>query len=86
MTDTANMTASEIDALKVSKEKELQIAQNNLHIVEIKELELGKQIIDLQGQRKDLQIAASKAKQIVRTLSLDIKILISEFWAARDNR
>lgn len=81
-----NLTASEIDNLKVEKEKELQKAQSNLHEVEIKELELGKQIVILQAQRKDLQIALSKAKQVVRTLNLDVRILTSEFWRARDNR
>ncbi len=86
MIDTTNMTASEIDLKKVEVEKELQKAQDSLHNVEIEELEMGKKIIILQGQRKDLQIALSKAKQIVRTLNLDIKILTSEFWRARDGR
>jgi len=84
--DTTNMTASEIDQIKVNKEKELQAAQDNLHKVEIEELEIAKQIVELQGRRKDLQIASSKARQIVRTLNLDIKILTSEFWRAKDNR
>ena len=84
--DFTNMTASEIDLLKVSKEKELKVAQANLHTVELQELELAKQIVILQGQRKDLQIAMSKARQIVRTLNLDIKITVSEFWRARDGR
>lgn len=81
-----NMTCSQIDALKVEKEKELKEAQFNLHQVEVAELELSKQIVDLQSKRKTLQIAASKARQIVRTLNLDIKIITSAFWAARDNR
>lgn len=80
------MTASQIDALKVEQEKKLKEAQNNLHIVELEELELAKQIVDLQSKRKTLQIAISKARQIVRTLNLDIKIITSAFWAARDNR
>lgn len=82
--DTKNLSATEIDQLKVEKEKELQKAQADLHEVELAELEIGKKIITLQGQRKDLQIAASKAKQVVRTLSLDIRILTSEFWNARN--
>ena len=80
------MTASEIDGVKVEKEKELKVAQVNLHEVELKELELAKKIIILQGERKDYQIAQSKARQIVRTLNLDIKIITSEFWRAKDNR
>jgi len=86
MIDTTNMTASEIDLKKVEIEKELQKAQADLHKVEIAELEIAKKIVVLQGERKDLQIAASKARQIVRTLNLDIKIITSEFWRAKDNR
>ena len=84
--DCVNLTASQIDNLKVEKEKELQQAQAQLHEVELKELELSKQIIILQGQKKDFQISICKARQIVRTLALDIKILISEFWQAKDSR
>jgi molybdopterin-biosynthesis enzyme MoeA-like protein len=79
-----SMNSTEIDLLKTEKEKELREAQKNLHEVELAELELSKQIVDLQAQRKPLQIAISKARHTVRTLSLDIKILISEFWAARN--
>jgi len=81
-----NMTASQIDKLKCDKEKELQEAQKNLYEVEHEELLVSKRIIVLQGERKDYQIAMSKARQIVRTLNLDVKILTSEFWRAKDNR
>lgn len=84
--DFVNLTASQIDEKKVELEKELQKAQANLHEVELKELEIAKQIIILQGQRKDIQISAAKARQIVRTLSLDIKIVTSAFWQAKDGR
>ena len=81
-----NLTASEIDNLKVKEEKKLKIAQENLHIVELEELAIAKQIIVLRVLQKDKQILISKARQIVRTLVLDIKILTSEFWRVRDNR
>lgn len=86
MEDVTNLTASQIDQKKCEEEKKLIEAQNNLHKVEIEELELGKQIIMLQAQRKDLQIAASKAKQIVRELAANVRIMTSQFWQARDNR
>ena len=79
-----NLSASEIDNIKVETEKKLQKAQANLHTIELEELVLAKQIVILQGQRKDLQIAGSKAKQIVRTLNLDIKIITSAFWNAKN--
>lgn len=84
--DYENMTASQIDQKKCDMEKELLAAQDNLHKVEIEELELGKKIILLQSQRKDLQISASKAKQIVRELATNVRILTSKFWRAKDNR
>jgi hypothetical protein len=84
--DYENMTASQIDQKKCEEEKKLLEAQDNLHKVEIEELELGKQIINLQSKRKDLQISASKAKQIVRELAANVRILTSKFWRARDNR
>ncbi len=84
MTDTTNMTSDQIDLLKVEKEKELQKAQAQLHVVEIEELELAKKIVDLQSERKTLQIAISKGKQSVRTLTLDIRILVSQFWRTKN--
>ncbi len=79
-----NMTASEIDNLKVEKEKAYQSALNDLHEVELKELEIAKRIVALQSQRKDYQIAKEKARHIVRTLAIDVKILTSLFWKARN--
>jgi hypothetical protein len=83
--DVSNMTATEIDNKKVEQEKLLKIAQANLHTVELQELDIAKQIIILRGKQKDLQILISKAKQIVRTSVIDIKILNSAFWRARDS-
>jgi len=84
--DLVNLTASQIDNLKVEKEKELRIAEDNLHKVALEKLELGKQIILLEGQSKDLQIAISKARHITKILESDIRILTSEFWRAKDSR
>lgn len=84
--DYENMTASQIDNLRVDKEKELLEAQDDLSKIEQKELELGKEIVLLQVKRKDLQIAISKGKQVVKTLALDVRILTKKFWEAKDNR
>jgi len=81
-----NLTASQIDNLRVEKEKELLQAQDNLSKLEIEDLELAKQIVLLQVKRKELQQSISKGKQIVRTLALDVRILIKKFWEAKDNR
>ncbi len=73
----------EIDLKKCEKEKELQKAQGDLSTVEIAEMELGKKILLFQVERKDLQISISKAKQNVRSLTLEVKILVSAFWRAK---
>ena len=81
--DYTNMTAEEIDNEKCKKEAELQEAQKSLSAIEVADLEIGKKIVLLQVQRKDLQIALSKAKQVVRTLALEIKIATSYFWKVK---
>lgn len=82
--DLTNLSATQIDQKKVEIEKELQMAQEKASIIEQEELEISKQIINLQVRKKDLQIALSKARQIVRTLTLDIRILTSAFWMAKN--
>ena len=47
-----NLTASEIDTIKVEEEKKLKIAQANLNEVELQELEIAKQIIILRGKQR----------------------------------
>ena len=84
--DYENLTASQIDNLRVEKEKELLQSQDNLSKLEIEDLELAKKIVLLQVERKGLQQSISKGKQIVRTLALDVRILIKKFWEAKDNR
>ena len=86
LVDTTNMTASEIENVKVSKQKEYQVALKTLHTVELAELEIARKIIKLQEEKKDYQIAASKARPIVRMLALDVKILDVEFWRTKDGR
>jgi hypothetical protein len=84
--DYENLTASQIDNLRVEKEKELLHSQDNLSKLEIEDLELAKKIVLLQVERKGLQQSISKGKQIVRTLALDVRILTKKFWEAKDNR
>jgi len=81
-----NLTASQIDQKKCEEEKKLLAAQDNLHKVEVEELEIGKEIILMQAKRKDLQVAYSKARQVVRELAANVRILTSLFWRAKDNR
>jgi len=82
--DFVNMTAAEIDNLKVEKEKALKIAQENAYKVKLEKLEIDRQIIALEGKKKDLQVALSKAQHIVGTIKIDIDILTSAFFRAKN--
>ncbi len=46
-------------------------------------LELARDIINLQGKRKELEIQASKSNHILRQLKIDISLKTKEFWSTR---
>ncbi len=73
----------DIDLKKCEKEKELQKAEESLSVVEIENLEMGKEITLLQLKRKDVQIAISKAKLNVKALKLEVSLLLGKFWRAK---
>ena len=80
MTRTTDEISNEI----VSKQKELKAAQTSQHTVEDRILNLQKDILKLQGQKKELEIIASKGKHNIRQIVLDIKILTGEYWAVKE--
>lgn len=78
------MNTSELSNLIDSKEKELQEALNSFYPVEEAILNIQKQIIELQGKKKDLEIAKSKANHTIRQLNSELKILRNQFFKARN--
>lgn len=81
--DLTNKTPEEIENIRIEKDKELQSAQNDLQEVYLKKLDLDKQIILLEQQKKEYQILISKARHIVSTLKGEIAYLTTMFWRAR---
>lgn len=80
------MHEDDIDNLKVEAVKELNIEQQHTAIIEQKFLDTQLKIIGLQKEKKEYEIALSKAKSVLRTLSAQIRILESKFWSARKRK
>ena len=67
----------------VEKQKALKVAQTSQYEVEDKILRLQREILNKQGEKKDLEITAGKGRYNIRQLNLDIKIKTSEFWSLK---
>lgn len=76
-------TTDEISNEIVEKQKELKSVQSSQHIVEDRILNLQKEILTLQGKKKELEIIAGKGKYNIRQIVLDIKILTGEYWSTK---
>lgn len=66
------------------KERELQSAIRALFEVEQEILLLSRQIIDLQGKKKDFEMSKLKATQNLRVIQSELKILKNAFWASKN--
>lgn len=79
-----SMSPEEIENIRVEEMKELGIIQNHTALVE--QEFLGKQlaIIKLQTEKKELEIALSKGKQVIRDKQTRLKILLSKFWYVKN--
>ncbi len=78
-------TSAEIGILIDEKEKSLQEAIKNLSTIEQEILLLCRKVIDLQGERTDLELTRSKASQNLRVLQSDLRILKQAFWASKNS-
>lgn len=78
-------TSYEIGLKQDEKEKDLQGAIKILFEVEQEILLLSRQIIDLQGKKKDLEISKLKASQNVKVISSELRILKNQFFAAKNS-
>ena len=78
------MSSHEISLKQDEKEKELQKAISALYIVKQEMLLLGREIINLQGKKKDLEIQRLKGSQNVRVIQSELRTLKNQFWAAKN--
>ena len=79
------MDSYEIGLKQDEKEKELATLLKDLQEVEQAELLMARDILDLQRKRKDLQIAKSKASHNVKQVSIELRLLKSQFWASKNS-
>ena len=82
--DCGNMTSVEIGNVIAEKEKELSEAIRTQQTVDLAILEISKKILDLQRDKKDLQISDSKAKYIVKDVTGQLRYLKNKFWSAKN--
>lgn len=81
-----NMSADEIEELKVRAEKELRSANEHYGIVRQQKLEIDRQILEIKIKQSDYVIMCSKARDVIKRLMSDIKILETEFWRKAKGR
>jgi len=67
------------------KENELANALENQQKVEQEILLLQRDILELQYKKKNLEITNSKAKHNIKQLNIEIKLLTSKFWLAKNS-
>lgn len=85
MINTDNLSSAEISVEIDKKENELAGAIKNSYTVEQEKLLLQREILTKQTQKKDLEIALSKAGHIVKQLNIELKLLRSAFWTAKNS-
>jgi hypothetical protein len=78
-------SSHEIDLLRAEKEKELDIAEDNLDTVELEIISIRRNNDENDIKIKDLQGALIKAKSIVRKLKTEKTQLDRDFWSAKSS-
>jgi len=68
-----------------NKERELSELLKTNQIVEEEKLNLQKKILDLQSKKKDLEISLSKSTHSIRQMNIELKLLKSKFWGAKNS-
>jgi hypothetical protein len=79
------LSSAEIGNLIAEKEKELKTMLKAKEVLDLREIELARAILQLRMEKKDVEAQCLKASTTIRTLALDLKGLVSRFWAARQS-
>jgi len=74
------MGPEEIENIRVEVIKDIQVMENSAQIVKEEYDQKCRQMITLEGERKDLQITLQKAKHNIRQKKSDLDILTTKFW------
>ena len=68
-----------------AKEKELSTALDKEQEIEQSILLLQRDILEKQHAKKELEITDSKAKNIIKKLNIELRLLRSEFWSCKNS-
>lgn len=80
-----NSSSADISQVISDTEQELKETIQARGVVQEKIHLISREILEKEINKKDLSIALSRARDNVRTLELDIAILKSKFWSARNS-
>ena len=80
-----NRSSAEIANEIAERENELAKMIDAQQTVEQEILLLQRQILELQGRKKDFEISNSKAKHSIRKANIEIKLLEKKFWSAKNS-
>lgn len=73
-----------IDNERTIKQQEVKEAETNNFKIAQEILLLQRDIINLQGKKKELEIAASKSGHILKIKRIELKSLENEYWNTRN--
>lgn len=79
------LSSAEIGTMQDEKEKEYRESINDVSTIEQEILIISRKIIELQGKKKDLEYAKSKASQNLRVIQSEMRELKSQFWSAKNS-
>jgi len=78
-------TLESIENERTQKQKDLDVENEAYHLVEGEKLELQRQIIELQGKKKDLEIILNKSTKNIKQLKNEISMLTNLFWSVKNS-
>lgn len=77
------MPPEDIENIRVEIIKELQTLEDTMQLVKDEYDQKSKEMIMLEGEKKDLSIALSKARHLIKKKRNEIEILQTKFWQKR---
>jgi hypothetical protein len=85
MENLDNKSSHDLGTLSDEKEQELRKVIGAQATIEQEIILISRQIIELQGKKKDLEFAKSKANQNRQILASELRELKSRFFSARNS-
>lgn len=77
-------TTTEIENYRVTKIKELQEARKTRNLIRQNKLQVQREIITKQAEKKDLEIAEDKANNIIAELHTEIELAKIRYWSVKE--